>query len=298
MIHRQTASPLVAGLSLPLPKGMTENLSPSRVAVMGVVFLVVLLVAFPLLWMISTSLKPGSEVLAWPPYFLPKSPTLDNFRRLFTETNFLTYFKNSVLCAAFSTFCAIAIGTMGGYSLTRFHYWGREKIAMMSLLTYMFPPIVLIIPFFVFFRSMGLTNSYLGLILAYVSFSLPFSVWLLRAFFLSIPLELEEAAMVDGANRFQAIVHVIMPLALPGIIATSIFTFIVAWNDYLFARILMGQEELKTIPVGVQDFFNMAVIDWGLIMAAGMMITIPALIFFVSSQKYLIEGWGTGAVKG
>jgi ABC-type glycerol-3-phosphate transport system permease component len=162
----------------------------------------------------------------------------------------------------------------------------------------MFPPIVLIIPFFILFRSLGLVNSYTGLILAYVSFSLPFSVWLLRAFFLSIPLEMEEAAMVDGANRFQAVVYIIMPLALPGIIATSIFTFIVAWNDYLFARILMGQEELKTLPVGVQDFFNMAVIDWGLIMAAGMMITIPALVFFISSQKYLIEGWGTGAVKG
>lgn len=113
MIRRQTASPLVAGLSLPLPKTVTENLSPSRIAVMGLVFLVVFLVAFPLLWMISTSLKPGAAVLAWPPYFLPKSPTLDNFRRLFTETNFLTYFKNSALCAALLTFCAIAIGTMG-----------------------------------------------------------------------------------------------------------------------------------------------------------------------------------------
>ena len=210
----------------------------------------------------------------------------------------MTYFKNSILCATFSTLCSIAIGTMGGYSLTRFRYWGREKIAMLSLLTYMFPPIVLIIPFFIFFRMLGLTNSYMGLILAYVSFSLPFSVWLLRAFFLSIPLDLEEAAMMDGANRYQAIVYVVMPLALPGIIATAIFTFIVAWNDYLFARILMGQEELKTIPVGVQDFFNMAVIDWGLIMAAGMMITIPALVFFISSQRYLIDGWGAGAVKG
>ena len=298
MIRKQVASPVISGLSISLPKWVTENLTPYRLVLLGVAAFIVLIAAFPLLWMASTSLKPGAEVLAWPPYFLPKNPTFDNFHRLFTETNFLTYFKNSLLCAAFSTLCSIAIGTMGGYSLTRFQYWGREKIAMLSLLTYMFPPIVLIIPFFIFFRAMGLTNSYIGLILAYVSFSLPFSVWLLRAFFLSIPLDLEEAAMIDGANRFQAIVYVIMPLALPGIIATSIFTFIVAWNDYLFARILMGQEELKTLPVGVQDFFNMAVIDWGLIMAAGMMITIPALIFFVSSQKYLIEGWGTGAVKG
>ncbi len=298
-MRRKTPSSMVLeALTLPLPKAVTDHLTPRRILLLGVAFFTILIAAFPLLWMVSTSLKPAREVLAWPPYFLPKHPTLENFWRLFSQTNFLTYFKNSILCATLSTLLSVSIGTMGGYSLTRFRYWGREKIAVLSLLTYMFPPIVLIIPFFILFRALGLVNSYTGLILAYVSFSLPFSVWLLRAFFLSIPLEMEEAAMVDGANRFQAVVYIIMPLALPGIIATSIFTFIVAWNDYLFARILMGHEELKTLPVGVQDFFNMAVIDWGLIMAAGMMITIPALVFFISSQKYLIEGWGAGAVKG
>jgi ABC-type glycerol-3-phosphate transport system permease component len=285
-------------LALPLPRALAEQLTPRRMLLLGLATFIVLIVTFPLIWMASTSLKPNREVLAWPPYFMPRQPTLENFWRLFTQTYFLTHFKNSLVCATASTLLSIAIGTMGGYSLTRFRYWGREKIAVLTLLTYMFPPIVLIIPFFILFRAIGLVNSYPGLILAYVSFSLPFSVWLLRAFFRSIPLELEEAAMVDGANRFQAVVYIVMPLALPGIIATSIFTFIVAWNDYLFARILMGQEELKTLPVGVQDFFNMAVIDWGMIMAAGMMITIPALVFFISSQKYLIEGWGTGAVKG
>lgn len=285
-------------LALPLPKAWAEQLTPRRILLLGLAVFIVLVVAFPLIWMASTSLKPNREVLAWPPYFMPRQPTLENFWRLFTQTYFLTHFKNSLVCATASTLLSICIGTMGGYSLTRFRYRGREKIAVLTLLTYMFPPIVLIIPFFILFRAIGLVNSYPGLILAYVSFSLPFSVWLLRAFFHSIPLELEEAAMVDGANRFQAVVYIVMPLALPGIIATSIFTFIVAWNDYLFARILMGQEELKTLPVGVQDFFNMAVIDWGMIMAAGMMITIPALMFFIASQKYLIEGWGTGAVKG
>jgi len=259
---------------------------------------VVFICAFPLFWMLSTSLKPDREILSWPPYFIPHSATLNNFVRLFTETSFPTYFKNSIICATLSTSLSIIIGTMGGYSLTRFRFWGREKIAVITLLTYMFPPIVLIVPFFVFFRELGLANSYTGLVLAYTSFSLPFCVWLLRAFFLSIPLEMEEAAMTDGASRFKAIIYVIAPLALPGIIATSIFAFIVAWNDFLFARILMVDEEFKTLPVGVQDFFAMAVIDWGLIMAAGIMITIPALVFFVSSQKYLVEGWGSGAVKG
>ena len=120
----------------------------------------------------------------------------------------------------------------------------------------------------------------------------------MRAFFATIPLELEEAALVDGAGRVWAVIHVVLPLALPGIIATSIFTFILAWNDYIFTRILITSDELKTLPVGVQDLFHSALIDWGLIMAAGMMITIPALVFFLAVQRYLIRGWGAGGVKG
>lgn len=269
-----------------------------RLGVYGGAALMVFVCAFPLLWMLSTSLKPPGEVLAWPPYLIPRRPTLGNFSRLFSETNFLTYFKNSMICAWAATILSIAVGAIGGYSLTRYRYPGREQIALGTLLTYMFPPIVLIIPFFMVFRKFGLVESYTGLILAYTAFSLPFSTWMLRAFFQSIPLELEEAALVDGANRLRAIVHIVVPLALPGVIAVSIFTFIVAWNDYLFARVLTASEELKTLPVGVQDFFTMAVIDWGLIMAAGMVITIPALVFFVLVQRYLISGWGAGAVKG
>jgi ABC-type glycerol-3-phosphate transport system permease component len=141
-------------------------------------------------------------------------------------------------------------------------------------------------------------NSLLGLALTYISFSLPYALWILRAFFQSIPVELEHAALIDGANRAQALTYVVMPLALPGIIATSIFTFIVAWNDFLFALVLIGKDELKTLAIGINEFFHMAVVDWGLIMAAGVMVTIPALIFFVAIQRYLIAGWGAGGMKG
>jgi ABC-type glycerol-3-phosphate transport system permease component len=162
----------------------------------------------------------------------------------------------------------------------------------------MFAPIMVVIPFFILVKKIGIENTHLALVLALTSFCLPFTLWLLRAFFQTIPVDLEEAAMVDGASRARAVVYIILPLALPGIIATSIFTFILAWNDFIFARILIAADELKTLPVGVQDLFHSALTDWGLIMGAAMMITIPALLFFVTVQRYLIRGWGAGAVKG
>lgn len=254
--------------------------------------------AFPLLWMISTSLKPPRELLAWPPSFLPKQPTLQNFVLLFQESNFLLYLKNSLICTLTATVIAILIASAGAYSLTRYRYRGREKFATLILLAYMFPPVVLIIPFFVWMQSLGLIDSYLSLIMSYVALSLPFAVWLLRAFFQSIPLEIEEAALIDGADRLRAVIYVIFPLALPGVIATSIFTFIVSWNDYLFALVLMTEDEMRTLPVGLGELLNRAFIDWGVIMAAAMLITIPALLFFITTQNFLIKGWGAGAVKG
>jgi multiple sugar transport system permease protein len=260
--------------------------------------LLVLQAAFPFFWMISTSFKPPSEVFAQPPSFIPEDPTWENFHRLFTATGFLTYFWNSVIVSGLSVLLTMIVSAAGAYSLTRYRYIGREKIAGLILCTYMFAPIMVVIPFFILVKKLGIENTHFALVLAFTSFCLPFTLWLMRAFFATIPLELEEAALVDGAGRVRALVYVVLPLALPGIIATSIFTFILAWNDYIFTRILITSDELKTLPVGVQDLFHSALIDWGLIMAAGMMITIPALLFFLSVQRYLIRGWGAGGVKG
>src|SRR5512136_599377 len=260
--------------------------------------LLALQAAFPFFWMVSTSFKPPAEVFAQPPAFIPQDPTWDNFHRLFTATAFLVYFKNSLIVSGLAVLLTMVVSAAGAYSLTRFSYLGREKIAGLILCTYMFAPIMVVIPFFILVKKIGIENTRFALVLALTSFCLPFTLWLLRAFFQTIPIELEEAAMVDGANRLRAVVFIILPLALPGIIATSIFTFILAWNDFIFARILIAADELKTLPVGVQDLFHSALIDWGLIMAAGMMITIPALLFFVTVQRYLIRGWGAGAVKG
>jgi ABC-type glycerol-3-phosphate transport system permease component len=273
-----------------------------KISIRGMLYLgaglLALQAAFPFFWMISTSFKPPSEVFAQPPAFIPEDPTWENFGRLFTATGFLVYFKNSVVVSGLSVLLTMVVSAAGAYSLTRFRYVGREKIAGLILCTYMFAPIMVVIPFFILVKKAGIENTHFALVLAFTSFCLPFTLWLMRAFFATIPLELEEAALVDGAGRVRAVIHVVLPLALPGIIATSIFTFILAWNDYIFTRILITSDDLKTLPVGVQDLFHSALIDWGLIMAAGMMITIPALVFFLAVQKYLIRGWGAGGVKG
>jgi len=252
----------------------------------------------PLLWMLSTSLKPPREVLATPPTLMPAAPTLENYARLLGQTAFVRYFVNSVSVAGLTVLLTMAVGAVGAYSLTRFRFPGREGIARLILCTYMFAPIMIVVPIYILARRLGIVDTHTALVLSYSSFCLPFSLWLLRAFFQSIPIELEEAAQVDGAGRPRALAYIVAPLALPGLIATSIFTFTLAWNDYIFTRILIVSDELKTLPVGVQDLFSAAVVDWGLVMAAGMLITIPALAFFMAVQRHLVAGWGTGGLKG
>lgn len=254
--------------------------------------------AFPLYWMVVSSLKVSHELMASPPTFWPHEWELRAYRKLFYETNFWTYFQNTVVVSALTTVIVIVVGVIGAYSLTRYAFRGRTFVARITLLAYMFPPIIMLVPLFLLARQLGLVNSIPGLALTYISFALPYALWILRAFFQSIPPELEHAALIDGANRAQALLYIVMPLALPGIIATAIFTFIVAWNDFLFALVLIGQDELKTLAIGINDFFHMAVVDWGLIMAAGVMVTIPALAFFIAVQRYLIAGWGAGGLKG
>ena len=260
-------------------------------------FLLVCFCGIPLLWMLLTSLKPQHVIFQYPPTIIGEY-TLDNFVRLFRETKFLIYLKNSIIVAGTTVALDIVIATLGAYSLTRFRFRGRETLANLTLFTYMFAPIMIIIPVYIILQDLGLTDSHLGIILAYTSISLPFTLWLLRAFFQSFPMDLEESAFIDGANRFQSLFYVVLPQALPGIIATSVFAFVVVWNDYLFARVLLTNPALKTMPIGLQDIYRSTIVDWGLLMAGAVVVTIPALIFFLTIQRFLIQGWGMGAVKG
>ena len=260
---------------------------------------VILLIALPLVWMIITSIKPQSELFMIPPAFFPEEITFEHYRRLLTGTPFLTYLRNSVILASSTTVLVIVVATLGAHSLVRFSYPGRESLAGAVLFTYLLPSVVLVIPLYFLMAALGLVNSLLSLVIAYTTFALPYALWLLRSFMSAIPADLEAAAMVDGASRFRAFIDVILPQAAPGIISTALFTAILAWNEYLFALVLINSDASRPLTTGVMNMlvtsFN---IEWSLLMAASVMMSVPLLVVFVGLQKYLTRGFGAGAVKG
>ncbi|MBS0562897.1 MAG: carbohydrate ABC transporter permease [Proteobacteria bacterium] len=260
---------------------------------------VVLLVTFPLLWMLSTAFKPNDETFALPPTLLPQHPTLEQFHRLLAETPFLTYALNSVIVGVSTTAIVIVLGVAAAYGLVRFRFPGREAVAQIVLFTYLLPAVVLLLPLYLMISRMGLANSLLGLVLAYVTVCLPFALWLLRSFIAGIPIDLEEAAMIDGASRMRAFIDVVLPQALPGIISTALFSFIMSWNEYLYALVFINVDNRKTLPPGVLTMLNQNQnVEWALLMAASVLMTLPVLMFFSLLQKHLTSGFGAGAVKG
>ncbi len=260
---------------------------------------VVLLAVFPLVWMVLTSLKPQSELFVFPVAFLPQHVTFEHYRRLLVETPFLQYFENSLVLACATTVLVMVVSTLGAYSLARYRYRGREFIATAVLFTYLLPSVVLIIPLYLMMVKLGLQNTLTSLVISYTTFALPYALWLLRSFMAGIPDDLEAAALVDGAGRLGAFFDVILPQALPGIISTTLFTFILAWNEYLYALVLVNTDETRPLTTGVMNMlvssFN---IEWSLLMAASVMMSVPLLFFFAFLQRYLTSGFGAGGVKG
>jgi multiple sugar transport system permease protein len=259
----------------------------------------VLLVAFPLLWMLVTSVKPQSELFAIPPTLVPGEITFDHYRRVLVDTPFLQYFRNSLILALSTTALVVVVSTLGAYSLVRFSYPGREKLAGLVLFTYLLPSVVLISPLYLMLVGIGLANTLASLVIAYTTFALPYALWLLRSFMAGIPEDLEAAAMVDGASRMGAFVDVVLPQAMPGIISTALFTFILAWNEYLYALVLVNSDEARPLTTGVMNMLITAFnVEWSLLMAASVMMSVPLIIIFAFLQSYLTSGFGAGAVKG
>ncbi|HEV7247476.1 MAG TPA: carbohydrate ABC transporter permease [Shinella sp.] len=259
----------------------------------------VLVIAFPLIWMVLTSIKPQNELFKIPPSILPQQVTFEHYAILLQKTPFLRYFANSMILATATTVLVIIVGALGAYSLVRFKYRGRETLAGMVLFTYLLPSVVLLIPLYLMMVKIGISNTLASLVVAYTTFSLPYALWLLRSFMAGIPEDLESAALVDGASRMGAFVDVILPQALPGIISTALFTFILAWNEYLYALVLVNSDQSRPLTTGVMNMlitsFN---IDWSLLMAASVMMSIPLIIIFAFLQSYLTRGFGAGGVKG
>lgn len=252
---------------------------------------------FPLLWIVSVSLKGDAEQFVTPPTLVPLEPTLANFSRLIGETNFPRYIANSIFVAIATVVIALGGGCPAAYAMARFSAFARPGVTSLVLLAYMFPPILLGIPLFVIFSKVGLADSYLGLILAHATFALPFVMWMMRDFFLAVPVEIEEAALMDGCGRLQLLWIIVLPIARPGLVAAGIFTFILSWNDYIYALILLKTESRKTISLGISLFVDSSTIEPGLMMAGAVLITVPVLIGFMFVQRHLVQGLAVGAVK-
>ncbi|KPJ76040.1 MAG: hypothetical protein AMS19_13425 [Gemmatimonas sp. SG8_23] len=275
------------------------NASRARTIWSIVAWTIVLAVVFPLIWMIVTSVKPQAELFSIPPTLMPETITFEHYRRLLTETPFPRFFRNSMILAVTTTVVVVALGTLGAYSLVRFKYRGRETLATLVLFTYLMPSVVLVIPLYLMMAKLGLANTLASLVIAYTTFALPYALWLLRSFMTSIPVDLESAALVDGASRIGAFVDVILPQAFPGIVSTALFTFILCWNEYLFALVLVNSDSVRPLTAGTMNMlitsFN---IDWSLLMAASVMMSLPLIVIFTFLQGTLTKGFGAGAVKG
>lgn len=270
-----------------------------KITIYTLVAIWVSIAVFPTVWMALSSLKPDNEIMKRPPSFLPQNPTISQYKRLFQATSFFTFLKNSLIVTSIVVAITILVCTLGGYSITRFKWKGRRVFARGVLFMYMFPPMLMAIPLFVVLSKIQMINTYPGLVVALLSRATPYCLWLLWGFFMGVPLELEEAAMVDGASRMEALLHVVLPLALPGIAAAAVFAFIIAWDNYTFAFILMTSDSMKTLPVGIASFAQARATEWGLVMSSTSLLSAPAFLFFLLTHKGLIRGFrGAGAVKG
>lgn len=258
---------------------------------------IVLFALGPYLWMLLTSVKPESELFNPQRTLLPHAWTIENYVRLLTKTSFLVNIGHSLIVALGTVALGLSLSLTAAYAFSRFRFPGRRLLMMKFLLVNMFPLILLIIPLFIIMRQLNLLDTHLALILAHSTFSVPFATWMMISYFNAIPRSLDEAAMVDGCSALGAMFRVVLPLTLPGVIATGIYIFITSWNEFLYASVLAGQE-VRTLTVAVQTLIGEYEIAWGLLTAGGVVGALPVTLLFMLIQKRLISGMTQGAVKG
>lgn len=270
---------------------------PGRTAAEATALVAAAVVAFPLYWMVLSAFKPAGEIRSAQPRPWTLSPTLDSFRRVFGQEDFGRYFLNSVVVAVAVVIASAFIAFLAATAVTRFRFRLRTTLLIMFLVAQMVPVEALTIPLFFVMRDLGQLNTLWSLILPHIAFSLPFAIWMLRGFVKGVPEALEEAAYMDGASRTRFLWQILFPLVLPGLVATSVFSFISAWNDFLFAKsFIISDISRSTLPMALLVFYKPDDPDWGGVMAASTVMTIPVLVFFVLVQRRLVSGLG-GAVK-
>jgi ABC-type glycerol-3-phosphate transport system permease component len=258
---------------------------------------VILAGLFPLYWMVKSSLAPEASLFA-APSLLPRSPTLEHYRALIAERDFWLPVRNSFVVAASTTAWCLAFGAMAAYALARLRFRGKRVILALVLAVAMFPQVSILAPLFLALREVGLIDRYAGLVLPYLTFAMPLTIWLLVAYFRQLPPDLEEAALVDGASRVRVLREVVLPLAVPGLVTTGILTFLYCWNELLFALSFTVSAERQTVPVAVALLRGRYQIPWGQILAATVIATVPVALLVLAFQRRIVQGLTAGAVKG
>lgn len=253
---------------------------------------------FPLYWLLKVAVTPNDLLYSEGVRMWPSRTSFEHFGFVLAHSEFPRFFMNSVIVAGSTALTVTVVASAAGYAMSRFAFRGKYWITGLMLLTQMFPLVMLIAPMFKMLSPLGLTNSLTGLVVVYTAFNVPFATFLMQSFFDGIPKDLEEAAMIDGATRFTALRQIILPLTLPGIAATLGFVFTAAWSELLFALMLISGNKSATFPVGLLSFVSKFSVDFGQMMAAGVLALIPAALFFLLIQRYLVQGLTAGAVKG
>lgn len=261
------------------------------------VLLLLLVIGAPFVWMVLSSLQPNAALIQPGHVFSPSLTTFANYAKLPGATQYLLLARNSLLVALISTVIAIPLALLAAYSVFRTRYRGRILIYNLLLVVYIFPGVLLLAPLFGLFAMTGLLNSWASLVIMNVTFAVPFSVWLMRGFFTSIPNGIEEAAAIDGATDMQILRKVIVPLTAPGIVVTATYTFVLSWTEFMFASVFIIDDRLKTLPVGLEALVSQYSIDWGLLSAAAVMAALPVVVIFAFAGRYFVEGITSGAGK-
>jgi multiple sugar transport system permease protein len=279
------------------PSTLRRTGLPLPITVVGAV-VVVLICLFPFMWMAVSSIKTLPELYTVPPIWWPETPTLGNYYKVLFESNIPRYFLNSVIISVGSTFLALILAIFASYGFARFDFRGKPLLQSFVLIGQLLPTAAIIVPLFITLRVLGLVNTYWGLILVYMIITLPLSVWMLTSYFKAIPVELEEAAIIDGSSRLGILFRITLPLSTPGIVAVVVYAFVTTWNEFVFALCFATDSSVKTLPIGLAEFSTEFNTDWGAVMAASVVMTLPIALLFFSMQRLFVGGLTAGATKG
>lgn len=275
---------------------MADRLRHNLLLGLSIAILMILILA-PFYWIFSSSIKAPSEIIARTPTLFPQSLTTQHYSKLFKDSPFPTFLRNSLIVAAGTMVITVVLSTLAAYGLYRMRFPGRKMLFRIILITYAFPGVLLLVPMYQMMSALGLVDRLVALVIVDVTLASPFAVWMLQAFFRTIPQELEEAAALDGATRLGIIVRIMLPLAAPGVASIAIFAFITSWTEYIFASILIISEANRTVPVGLAGIIGQYQVDWGLLLAGATVTTLPVLVLFGLVGRNFVEGLTAGAVR-